>query len=203
MVVRLAQHGAAAIGRRDAARLAHADANARVDVSFGAYLAWIGLFTACVYPLACNVVFEYPPILRYLLFALWIPVGLFAMFMARESSRLLRTTVAAVFVVWAGANFYDNARLVATSVRHPPDNERRVLTDYLTAHHIRYASATYWDAYVVDFLSQERVIVSSVDTIRIPEYQEQVDAHNSDAVNLGRQPCPGYDAVASWCVQRR
>ncbi len=73
----------------------------------------------------------------------------------------------------------------------------------MTSHHIRYATAIYWDAYVVDFMSQERVIVASSDIVRIPEYQEEVDAHAQDSVNLARLPCSGYDTVASWCIQRR
>jgi hypothetical protein len=173
------------------------------DERFGSYLAWIGLFTACVYPLSCNVVFQYPPILRYLLFAMLLPVGLTATFLSRERSPLLRRIVVAIIVAWSTINFVDNARVLVTAVRQPPLNERRVLTDYLTSHRIRYATATYWDAYVVDFLSQERVIVASSDTVRIPEYQGIIDAHAADAVNLGRQPCPGYDGVASWCIQRR
>jgi hypothetical protein len=173
------------------------------DQGFGPYLAWVGLFAACAYPLSCNVVYEYAPILRYILLALLLPVGLFAAFMAREQSPLLRTLVASVFVLWAAVNFVDNARLVVASVRQPPDNERRVLADYLTSRHVRYATAIYWDAYVVDFLSQERVIVASSDTIRIPEYQDEVEAHARDSVNLGRLPCAGYDTVASWCVQHR
>ena len=190
MVVRLVQ-------LRDPAR--------RTDPNegFGPYLACVGVFAACAYPLSCHVVFEYAPILRYLLLALLLPVGLFAAFIGREPSRTLRTLIAAVFVLWAALNLFDNARLVVSTVRNPPVSEHRVLTDYLMSHHIRYASASYWDAYVVDFMSQERVIVSSSDIIRIPEYQEQVDAHAKDAVNLARQPCSGYDAIASWCVQRR
>jgi hypothetical protein len=156
-----------------------------------------------VYPLSCNVVFQYPPILRYLLFAMLLPVGLTATFLSRERSPLLRRIVVAIIVAWSTINFVDNARVLVTAVRQPPLNERRVLTDYLTSHRIRYATATYWDAYVVDFLSQERVIVASSDTVRIPEYQGIIDAHAADAVNLGRQPCPGYDGVASWCIQRR
>jgi hypothetical protein len=40
------------------------------EARFGAYLAWIGCFTACAYPLSCNVILGMPPLLRYLLLAI-------------------------------------------------------------------------------------------------------------------------------------
>jgi len=84
----------------------------------------------------------------------------------------------------------------------PPGSEHRVLADYLVAHRIRYARAIYWDAYVIDFLTRERVITASVDIVRIPEYQKEVDLHGDAAVNLARLPCQGQERVASWCVER-
>jgi hypothetical protein len=171
------------------------------DVGFGLYLAAIGVFTACAYPLSCSVVFRYPPILRYLLLALLTPIGLFVAFVRREPSPRVRLAVAGAFVVWAAVNAFDNARLIAWAARNPPVSEHRLLADYLTSHGIRYATATYWDAYVVDFLSQERAIVASEDTVRIQEYQDEVAAHAKDAVHLGRLPCEGYDTVAAWCIQ--
>jgi hypothetical protein len=172
------------------------------DGGFGLYLAGVGVLTACAYPLSCSVVFQYPPILRYLLFALLVPIGLFVTFVRREPSSRVRAVVVGAFVVWAAVNGFDNARLIAWASHDPPVSEHRLLADYLTSHGIRYATAKYWDAYVVDFLSQERVIVASEDTIRIQEYQDEVAAHAKDAVHLGRLPCEGYDTVASWCIQR-
>ena len=165
------------------------------------YLAGIGVFAACAYPLSCNVIPGQPPLLRYLLFGLLLPIGGFALFMRRERSRGLRAALAGVFVIWAAVNLFDNVRLIRASVIEPPSNEHRVLADYLVSHHIRYGRAIYWDAYAVDFLSRERVIVASVDLIRIPEYQQRVDEHPASAVNLPRVPCAGGEMVASWCVQ--
>jgi hypothetical protein len=170
------------------------------DDGLGAYLAWIGLFTACVYPLSCNVILHAPPLLRYLLLALLLPVGLFAAFMQRERSRALRNIVAGVFVVWGAVNLWDNVRVVREALRDPPGSEHRALVDYLLQQRIRYARAIYWDAYMVDFLSGERVVAASVDVIRIPEYQKLVDEHADAAVNLERLPCSGPRRVASWCV---
>jgi hypothetical protein len=169
---------------------------------FGVYLALVGIFTAAAYPLSCQVILHGPPILRYLLLALLVPIGLAAEFFRRERSRILQSIVAAVFVVWAGANLTDNVRLIREATADPPLGEHRALVNHLLAHQIRYARAIYWDAYMVDFLSRGRVIAASVDIVRIPEYQDEVDAHDKDAVFLQRLPCEGTERVASWCVRR-
>ena len=106
-----------------------------------------------------------------------------------------------VFVLWAAANAVDNVRLIRASPIAAPPNEHRVLTNYLVSHHIEYGRAIYWDAYAIDFLSQERVIVASSDISRIPEYQRRVEEHRATAVTLARLPCEGGQKVASWCVQ--
>src|SRR5206468_52774 len=89
------------------------------DEGFGAYLAWVGLFTACVYPLSCHVILHAPPVLRYLLLALLLPVGLFAAFMQRERSRAARIAAAGVFVLWGAVNVWDNVRVIGEAVRNP------------------------------------------------------------------------------------
>jgi hypothetical protein len=99
-------------------------------------------------------------------------------------------------------NLVDNVRLIRAVAAEPPLNEHRALADYLVGHQIRYARAIYWDAYVVDFMTRERAIVASVDIVRIPDYQKQVDEHAAAAVNLARVPCAGAERIASWCVQK-
>jgi hypothetical protein len=176
--------------------------NGKPESSFGAYLAWVGALAACIYPLSCNVILGAPPILRYLLLGILLPVGCGAVFLRGEPSPKLRAAIAAVFVVWAAVNLFDHMRLIRSTVGSPPPNEHRVLADYLIGHHIRFARATYWDAYVVDFLSRERVIVASSDLIRIQSYQRQVDEHAAEAVLLERLPCEDGERVASWCIKR-
>ena len=169
---------------------------------FGLYLAWVGAFTACAYPLSCNTGPGALPLFRYLLLALLLPVGIAADFFQHERSAVLRRVVASVFVLWATANLFDNVRVVSAAVADPPGSEHRALVDHLLNERIRYARAIYWDAYVVDFLSRERVIAASVDVIRIPDYQKDVDEHAAAAVMLARLPCEGRERVASWCIQR-
>jgi len=169
--------------------------------AFFVYLGLVGAFTAAAYPLSCNIIPGQPPLLRYILLGLLLPIGCFGAFMSRERSRLLRVAVPAVFALWGAVNLAGNARLLRTSVGEPPSNEHREIADYLVNHQIRYARAIYWDAYAIDFLSRERVIVASVDLVRIPDYQRRVDENDAHAYNLPRIPCTGGPQVASWCVQ--
>ena len=52
---------------------------------------------------------------------------------------------------------------------NPQPDPHGELTEFLLSHQIRYARASYWDSYIVDFLSRERVIVASNGPVRIPE----------------------------------
>jgi hypothetical protein len=169
--------------------------------AFFVYLGLVGVFTAAAYPLSCNIMPGQPPLLRYILLALLLPIGCFGAFMSRERSRLLRAAVTAVFALWGAVNLAGNVTLLRASISAPPSNEHREIADYLVSHQIRYARAIYWDAYAIDFLSRERVIVASVDLVRIPDYQRRVDENDANAYNLPRVPCTGGPQVASWCVQ--
>jgi hypothetical protein len=169
---------------------------------FAVYLILVGLGVSAFYPASCAVLPGAPPVLRYLLLALLIPVGACALFLQSERSGAVKAAAATACVLWAGANLVDNVSLLRAAAEHPPRNEHRVLTDYLVSRHVRYARAIYWDAYVVDFLSRERVVVASIDVVRIPEYQRRVDGQAASAVTLERLPCNGGERVASWCVQR-
>ena len=190
------------VARGRAAPHSCADGSFHSDSKFGLYLACVGAFTACAYPLSCNTGPGALPLFRYLLLALLLPIGIAADFFQRERSALLRRVVASVIVLWAAANLFDNVRVVRAAVADPPGSEHRVLVDHLLDQRIRYARAIYWDAYMVDFLSRERVVAASVDVIRIPDYQKEVDEHAAAAVMLQRLPCEGRERVASWCIQR-
>ncbi|HYM24563.1 MAG TPA: hypothetical protein VEU08_15205 [Vicinamibacterales bacterium] len=170
--------------------------------ALGLFLALTGLFAASVYPLSCDIRVGLPPLLRFLLLALLIPIGAAAAFFAVERAARWRAAVAALFLLWAAANLVDNMRLIRLASIEPPLNERRALIEYLGDHHIRYARAIYWDAYIIDFLSRERVLTASMDTIRIPEYQKEVNDHAADAVYLERQPCDEGARVGAWCVHK-
>src|SRR5262249_47272449 len=149
----------------------------------------------------CSITLNFRPIVRYLNLALLIPVGCFAMFAALEPSPRLRRAVIVVFVLWGAANLIDSARVIREAAVNPQPDPHRELTDFLLDHQIKYARANYWDAYVVDFLSRERVIVGSYGPARIPDYERRVDENQPTAVNIERLPCVGQLHVAAWCIQ--
>jgi hypothetical protein len=140
------------------------------------------------------------PELAYVLFALFLPVALVGAYFQVESRQALRWAVAALLAVGASVNVADNVKLVREFTTAPPANGHRDLANYLTTHRIKYGYAIYWDAYFVDFLARERVVLASVDNVRIERYQTLVDLNRSNAATIQRQPCSDGTPVADWCV---
>jgi hypothetical protein len=169
--------------------------------SFPLYLALIGVQTVLVYGLNSGIVAQAPTIIRFVLFALLVPVAVAGAFFQHETSPRYRGAVVALIGLWATMTVADNARLWREYLVSPPHNNYRELTDYLVEHRIKYARAIYWDCYVVTFLSGERVIVASTDKVRVGAYQARVDANAANAVRLRRLPCTSGKVVASWCLE--
>ncbi len=140
--------------------------------SFQVYLGCVALGTFVVYGLNDGIDPLATPVLRYFLFGLLFPVGLFGMLFALEGARSWRAAVVSALVVWSALTFWDNVRLVREYRTSAPASEFRALADYLVAHRIDYGRGWYWDCYVVDFFARERVILASTDVIRIPEYRD-------------------------------
>ncbi len=176
------------------------DARRRAGLRFCVYLALVAIQTILAYGLNGGIAVGLPPVLRYALFALFLPVALLGAYFQIERSGRWQAAVALAIGVWATLNLADNARLLQQFEAVPPPRYRRVMADYLVARGIQYGRATYWDAYVIVFLSQERVMLASTEKVRIPAYQAQVEAHASTAVTLVREPCDEGVKVARWCV---
>ena len=164
------------------------------------YLSALAILNILLYGLNSGIDVNLPPVLRYALFAPLLAVAVLAAHLFRETSTRWRLAVAACVAIWAAGNATDNARLAVHLDRHPPPKPHRQMADYLVARGVKYARATYWDAYVITFFSRERVIVASTTTSRISSYQAEVEAHASEAVTLQRVPCEGGRRVAAWCV---
>ncbi len=170
-------------------------------VAFPAYLAIVALEAIAAYGLNGGIDPAAPVVLRYVLFALLLPVALLSATFLVEPSRRWCLAIAGLAAAWSAFAVVDNARVVAEYRAAPPPAEFRVLADYLVAHHIRYGAAQYWDCYVVDFLSRERVVLASTGNVRISKYQADVSRNAANAVQVVRQPCEGGARVASWCVE--
>ena len=171
------------------------------DQSFFAYLCAIGVLTVLAYGTNENLEIGNQIQLRYLLFALLVPIALLGAFFQVESRAFSRWTVVGLLAVWAGANIRDNIRLVHEFRVAPIPAYHRELADYLVAHRVKYAWGGYWDSYIVDFFSGERVIVASTEKVRIASYQREVTEHDAEAVQLVRRPCEGGTPFEAWCLQ--
>jgi hypothetical protein len=167
---------------------------------FFVYLGVIGVCTVLAYGLNGGLAPGAPVVLRYLLFALLIPVAIVGAFFLRERTRTLRGAVALLMVLWAAANVRDNLGLWRDYATEPLADRRRTMADYLVSHGIRYGRAGYWDAYAITFLTRERVILASTGVVRVSAYQSLVGDHAVEAVTLVRQPCRVGVPVEAWCV---
>jgi hypothetical protein len=168
--------------------------------SFFLYLGVIALATIAVYGLDGRIDPIRVPLLRYVLFGLLLPVAIFGAWSLAERSRVWLTAVTALVAVWAAFTLRDNVLLIREYRSTPPANEFRMLADHLVAHRITYGYATYWDCYIIVFLSREQVILTTGDVIRIVEYDMLVHSHDKEAVTIEREPCTVGTRLASWCI---
>ncbi len=168
--------------------------------AFFLYLALVAGATFGAYGLNGGIDAAAPPVLRYVLIGLLLPVALIGAFFLAESSRAWRVAVAAAMGIWAAGTLGDNVLLLREYRTAPPPNEFRQIADRLVASGVKYGDATYWDAYVVDFLARERVILASTDEVRIAWYQDEVRRNAATAVHVVREPCTVGERVASWCI---
>lgn len=154
----------------------------------GVFLLLIGLQAGVAYSVARCGRLDLTT-LRYALLTLYIGVGVMALFFIYEHQRRWRWSMVAVMLAWALASGAAHARLLNEYIYQEPQNPRRLLATYLVDNGIRYARSDYWTAYATTFLAGERVLVASTDTVRISEYQTEVEHHRAEAVTVQREPC--------------
>ncbi len=162
---------------------------------FAWYLLGVGLVAAGVFLAGKPVLTGYS---RYAILGLLIPIGLTAAILALEPHRFARRAVTVLVIAWAALAIVDHTSVLVTTIRTPPPNPLRELADRLVERHVPVASAGYWRAYVVTFLTKERVRVASSDFVRIQEYQDLFGERIHDAVMIQDVPCPGGERVADW-----
>ena len=116
-------------------------------------------------------------LMRYDLLSILGAVGLSAWFLRAERSR----TVAALWLVligtWSLVAAVPHGRLLAEYLRHPPVGPKILIARELQARGIRYGTADYWDAYYITFVTRERILLASSDSVRIPSYN--ADRHRA------------------------
>lgn len=154
----------------------------------GAFLLLVGLQAGVAYSVARCGRLDLTT-LRYTLLTLYIGVGVVALFFIYEKQRRWRWSMVGVMLAWALASGAAHARLLNEYMFHEPPNSRRQLATYLVDHGIRYARSDYWTAYATTFLAGERVVIASNTTVRISEYQSEVENHRAEAVTVQTEPC--------------
>jgi len=173
----------------------------RTRDGFPMYLGIVGVLSILAYGLNGGIDTEAIPVIRYALLVLFLPVAIIGAFFLNETRAQWRHWVAALMCVWAGLTTIDTTRVIREFRTSPPANPHREMADYLVREGIRYGRAQYWDAYIITFLAQERVILASTGKVRISRYRSEVEAHAAEAVDLDRQPCEGPH-VSVWCLLR-
>ena len=166
--------------------------------SFGWYLLGLGVVASVAYVLTRSAS---TPTLRYVLLALYLPIGVTAVWLAAEPRAWIRRALAAGVMVWAAAAVWDHLQLTNRYRRGTEPNDIRVLADALEARGVRVAEAPYWRAYKLSYLTGERVKVASTDVVRIEEYQRLAQAEPR-LTRIRDAPCPGGEHVVFWYLCR-
>lgn len=160
------------------------------DYRFCAYLVVVGVLSVSGYVVGrCGVISA--ATVRYDMLSLLAAVGLGAWYLRVEQSRWPRVIWVAIVAFWAGTGAMTHGRLWAEYLDHAPSGGKRRIVTQLDARGIRYAISDYANAYPIAFLSDERIVVSSSNRVRILLYEREVGAHLPEAVRIQRRPCHG------------
>jgi hypothetical protein len=168
----------------------------------GFYLIVVGAQAALAYSIVgCTV--QDGTLIRYTLLTLYVPIGLLILFFCAKPPRWLRTGVLGLVVVWGACSFADTTRFLAAYVAQPPPSTARELADHLEAEGVRYGRGIYWIAYQLDFLTQERLTISSLDKVRVEEYQRIADENDQLTVHVlpNQGICEEGVVFQEWCLQ--
>jgi hypothetical protein len=168
---------------------------------FAAYLILVGLQSALVYAtLGCLV--QDHMLIRYTLLTLFVPIGICAYALSGWPSKPVVWLSTCAIAAWAIAAGTDQARVLAEYVRHPPPSHIRELANYLEGEGVKYGQAGYWTAYMIDFLTDERLLFSSLEKVRIAEYQKVLEEHDRESVIVSPNPPCGRAGIAlrEYCI---
>jgi hypothetical protein len=166
----------------------------RLNLSFALYLALIGLQSGIVWALSrCGALG--PSTLRYSLLVVLVPIAVVAALLAVERRTVFRAAVIVFVLLWATVSVRAHGRLLAHYLDDPEPMGYRQVANELVARGIRYAAADYWCAYMIVFLTDERVIATATDYARVAEYETAVAQHANEAVLISRVPCPGGERL--------
>ena len=167
---------------------------------FAGYLILVGLQSALVYALSGCLVQDHM-LIRYTLLALFIPVGVCAYVLAGRPAQWVVWLSVCAIAAWTAAAGGDNVRVLAEYLQHPPPSHIRELADHLEAEGVKYGQAGYWTAYLIDFLTDERLVFSSFEKVRVAEYQKILEQHDRESVIVTpNPPCGRGIPFHEFCI---
>jgi hypothetical protein len=168
---------------------------------FGLYLVLIGLAAVIGYS-ATRCGNASIGNLRYMLLALFAPIGAIVLALERESRASLRVLLIAIVSMWGAVSAFNHAAQIRSFVQNQPERGYRQLAAYLEHQGIQFIVSDYWTGYFVAFITAERVRpLTNYD--RIQEYVLAVHANLERAVEvrpLPAPPCAGGHEVAGFLL---
>jgi hypothetical protein len=167
--------------------------------TFAWYLIGVGLTAASAYIATRDAT---GTVDRYLLLTLFFPIGIGALFLTMEPLAWPRRAFIALLLVWAGCSAVDHVRLASRYWGGREPNEVRVIADALVARGRSVAISTYWRAYKITYIAQERVKVAATDFVRIDEYQRLADAEGDRLIEIRETPCAEGEHISVWFLCR-
>jgi hypothetical protein len=162
----------------------------RRDYDFCAYLVLVGILSVTGYVVGHGGVIDLPR-MRYDMLSILGAVGLAGWYLVVERARSVRLAWVSLVLAWALAGADVHARLLSEYLLHTPDGGKQRIVRALEAEGVRYGFATYRDAYVIAFLSNEEIIFASTNRVRILSYQREVEENRGEAIRIERRRCKG------------
>ena len=158
------------------------------------YFTMVGVFSVCGYLFGrCGEVSVWG--LRYELLSPLGLAGLACWFLAVHPPRAAILAWSAAVAAWMAVIVVPHVRLAAEYARNPPTPAKQELIRVLRAKRVRYATADYWLAYYVTFMTNERIIVAANEVQRIYSYNDIIREHAAETIHLSRRACGGGEEL--------
>jgi hypothetical protein len=132
---------------------------------------------------------------RYVLLGIVFPIGLTGALLTLETVAFIRRSVTVLILGWALLSARDHVSVAAAYSQNPEPDAMRAVADRLVADGVRIASAGYWRAYAITFLSRERVHVASQELPRIQMYQDELLESRDRRVTISDYPCANGQSI--------
>lgn len=160
------------------------------------YLVLVGMAQAAAFILLCPIPQD-SMVVRYILVCLCVLIGMTAWAWKRPA---LRGWVAALVLSVSAANASDALSLSLEYLRDPPVHENETLAHTLRERGVKYATANYWLAYDVSWLTNEAVVISPPwgEADRVARYHSTIERHAQEHVYISERSCPDGVAVQRW-----